>query len=208
MTCSHVCAVLVAAAVALPAAQTSSSSPAIAGAWTLNHDLSDTPAARDRADGDRGGGARNGGRGGSGRGGGRGGYGRGGYGRGAGGGPMAPNPEQSARLRDAMRDLTEPSERLTIVTTEAMVVITSGEGRTTRLSLDGKKVKDENTGIERRTKWDGSKLVTEIGGLGPGKITQTYDIDPESHRLRITVQMDGQRGGQSRTMTQVYDRAD
>ena len=130
------------------------------------------------------------------------------------------NPDDMARMRDAMRDLTSPPNHLTIVETESMVVITSADGRTTRLSPDGKKIKDDNTGIERKTKWDGDKLVTEISGLGPmGKATQTIAADAESHQLRIVVQMEGGRStsgrqaasggsGQSRgprTITHVYD---
>ena len=199
---------------------------ALAGAWTLNNDLSDQAGRgdqRDQGDGERGrgdggrrgpgggGGRRGGGGFGGGRGGGRG----GGMGRGA-----AVNPEDMARMRDALRDLTNPSNRLTIVETESMIVITSADGRTTRLSPDGKKIKDDNTGIERKTKWDGGKLVTEISGLGPaGKATQTLSADPETHQLRIVVQMEGGRwagagqgpspgsgqGRGSRTITHVYD---
>ena len=110
-----------------------------------------------------------------------------------------------ARMRDAMRDLTTPSNHLTITQTESMVVITAADGRTTRLSPDGQKIKDDNTKIERKTKWDGGKLVSEIGGLGPGKTTQTFSVDPDSHQLRITVQMEGGRAGQARTITNIYD---
>jgi hypothetical protein len=131
----------------------------------------------------------------------------GGMGRGAG-----MNPEDMARMRDAMRDLTNPSDHLTIVETESMVVITSADGRTTRLSPDGKKIKDDNTHIERKTKWDGGKLVTEISGLGPaGKATQTLATDPETHQLRVVVQMEGgsstgsSQGRGPRTITHVYD---
>jgi len=113
--------------------------------------------------------------------------------------------ESMARMRDAMRDLTNPSNHLTITQTESMVVITAADGRTTRLSPDGQKIKDDNTKIERKTKWDGGKLVSEIGGLGPGKTTQTFSVDPDSHQLRITVQMEGGRAGQARTITNVYD---
>jgi hypothetical protein len=199
-------------------------SHAIAGAWTLNNDLSDQPG-RDQQDQDAGAGRRGYGGRGSGGGGGRrggGGFGGGGFGgrgggRGAGAGM---NPEDMARMREAMRDLTNPSNHLTIVETESMIVITSADGRTTRLSPDGKKVKDDNTKIERKTKWDGGKLVTEISGLGPaGKATQTITADPESHQLRIVVQMEGGRSGSgrqqpsagsgqssgSRTITHVYD---
>jgi len=180
----------------------------LVGAWTLNTDLSD--ARQDR--GDRGDGGRERGDGGGRRGGGYGGRGgfRGGYGGGMrGGGSGQPmNPEATARMRDAMRDITTPSDRLTIVQSGTLVIVTGADGRTTRLSPDGKKIKDDNTGIERKTRWDGGKLVSEIGGLGPGKITQTFAVDPETHRLRVTVQMEGRGGGsnQPRTITHVYDK--
>ncbi len=110
-----------------------------------------------------------------------------------------------ARMRDAMRDITNPSDHLIITQTESMVVVTGADGRTTRLSPDGKKIKDDNTKIERKTKWDGGKLVSEISGLGPGKQTQTFAVDPERKQLRITVVMDGGRSGQPRTITHIYD---
>jgi len=183
--------------------------PSIAGVWTLNKDLSDS-GARDRGDdtgddrGDRGG--RRGGYGG----GGRGGFGGGRYGgMGRGGGGMrgaGMNPDEMQRMRDVMRDLTNPSDRLTVAQTDSMIVVTGADGRTTRLSPDGKKIKDENTGIERKTKWDGAKLVSEISGLGSGKATQTFALDPEHHQLKVTVQMEGRgRSGQPRTITHVYD---
>ncbi len=196
---------------------------AIAGAWTLNNDLSDQPG-RDQRDGGTDGGRRAGGGRGPGGGGGRrggGGFGGGWGGRGGGRGAGATmNPDDMARMRDAMRDLTSPSNHLTIVETDSMVVLTSADGRTTRLAPDGKKVKDDNTGIERKTKWDGEKLVTEVSGLGPmGKATQTIAADPESHQLRIVLQMEGGRqadgrqaatgnsaqGRGPRTITHVYD---
>jgi hypothetical protein len=189
---------------------------AIVGAWTLNNDLSDQPG-RDQRDAGPDSGRRGGGRG-MGGGGRRGGGGFGGGWGGRGGGGRGPgttmNPDDMARMRDAMRDLTSPPSHLTIVETESMVVLTSADGRTTRLAPDGKKVKDDNTGIERKTKWDGEKLVTEISGLGPmGKATQTIAADPENHQLRIVVQMEGGRqpagnsaqGRGPRTITHVYD---
>jgi hypothetical protein len=174
--------------------------------------------APDRGDQNADGGQRRGGGGGFGRGGGFGGRhmgGRGGYGGGA-----QMDPDAMARMREAMRDIMQPSEHLTITQSENMVVITTDEGRTTRLATDGSKVKDENTKIERKTKWDGDKLVSEISGAGPGKITQTYSVDPEHHQMRVTtiierpstslgavpggVEKRG-KGGQSRTITHVYD---
>lgn len=175
----------------------------IVGAWTLDKDLSDPPRdAGQRDDGaGRGERGRRGGRGGY-----RGGFGGGGFGgRGGGGGRDDARPEDRARRLEAMRDIMDAPEHLTITATESMVIVTSGDGRTTRLSLDGKKVKDDSTGIERKTKWDGPKLVTEITGAGPGTITQTYEVDPEHHRLTITIQPPNFRGAAPPPRHHVYD---
>jgi hypothetical protein len=175
----------------------------LTGAWTLNKDLSDPPPSPgERGDaGERG--RRSGGGFGRGGGRGRGGFGGGGMGRGDGGGGI--DREEMARMRDAMRDIMNPSDHLTITETESMIVIAAGDGRTTRLSPGGAKIKDENTKIERRTKWDTGKLVSEISGAGPRKMTQTFSVVPQTHQLRITLEMEGGRGGQPRTVTQVYD---
>jgi hypothetical protein len=181
---------------------------AITGAWTLNRDLSDRPAdggagAAGGSGDDRSGDAGRRGRGGGGRGGGgfRGGYGGGGGGR----PPQTPtNQDEIARMRDAIRDVTNPPDHLTIVQTDSMVILTGPDGRTTRMSPDGQKVKDENTKIERKTRWDGAKLVSEVNGAGPSKITQTYEVDAD-HHLKISILMDGNRGNQPRTVARIYD---
>jgi len=186
-------------------AQAPTATPAIAGTWTLNKDLSDKGTADAREDSGREGGRR----GGYGRGGGFGGGMRGGMGRGGGYGGAGVDREGMQRQRDAMRDLMNPPERLTIVQTETMVVITTGDGRVTRLSPDGKKIKDENTRIERKTKWDGGRLVSEISGLGGGKITETYAVDPERHQLTVTLVGDGDSRMSGRiAQRRVYDPAD
>ena len=113
------------------------------------------------------------------------------------------SPDDMARMRDAMRNVMTPPDRLTIVQTETLVIITTSDGRTTRLSPDGKKIKDDSTRIERRTKWDGGKLVSEISGLGPGKMTETYSADSEHKQLHVTLQMENPR--QPMTMNRVYD---
>ena len=211
---------VVAAAVLLPGSlsaqrSTSLTGTSIGGVWTLNNDLSDQPADRGQRgdDGQRGSNGGNGRGDGSGGGGGRrrgGGGGGGGFGRGGGGGGGAgrgnANPDDAARMRDAMRDLTVPPDHLVITQTDSMVVLTAQDGRTTRLSTDGQKIKDDNTKIERKTKWDGGKLVSEISGLGPGKMTQTFSVDPDGKQLRIIVVMDGgRRSGQARTIAHIYD---
>jgi hypothetical protein len=178
----------------------------LVGAWTLNAELSDSPP--DGASGDRPGAAAGNGNGGAGGGRRRGGGGFGGGfggGRGRGGGQGIPtaDPQETARLRDAMRDVLNPPDRLTIVQTENMVIITGPDGRTTRLSPDGKKIKDDSTKIERRTKWDAGKLVSEIGGLPMGKVIETWSVDPEHHQLRVSLKNDDDR--RPLMVTRVYD---
>jgi hypothetical protein len=189
-------------------AQTLNTTPAptsIVGAWTLNKDLSDAPLGSQSSDT-----SRSNGSGSNGNSGGYGGRGGGGGRRRGGGGygnsQPTQDPEQAARLRDAVRDLTTPSDHLTITKTDTIVVIAAADGRTTRLSPDGKKIKDDNTKIERKTKWDGEKLVSELNGLGggSGKATQTFSVDPETHQLKVALQMDAGKS-QTRTFTHVYD---
>jgi len=200
------CAGLPVVSAAQTTAQTAGNQ-SIDGGWTLNKSQSDRQSTGrdDQNQGDRG--DRNrGGRSGRGGGyGGRGGFGgRGGAGRGGGNTPQL-NQEDAARQRDAMRDVMDPPDHLVITQTESMVVLTAPDGRTTRLSPDGKKVKDDNTKVERKTKWDGGKLVSEINGLGPSKMTQTFAVDPDSHQLRITVQVEGNGRMEARSFTHVYD---
>ena len=105
-------------------------------------------------------------------------------------------------MRNALRDEMQAPDHMTITQSEATVVITAGDGRTTRLATDGRKIKDESTKVERKTKWDGAKLVSEISGLGQGKITETYSIDAELKQLHVTLQIDGPRKA---TVNRVYD---
>lgn len=167
----------------------------LTGAWMLNKDLSDNP--QNQKGDERAAGAR--GRSGGGRGFGRGGFG----GAGRGGGRSGSDPEQALRVRNAMRDLMNPSDRLTIVQTDSLIIISGSDGRTTWLSPDGQKVKDESTKFERKTRWDGAKLVTEITGLPSGKILETYAVDPEQRQLHLTLQAEGTR--RPATINRVYD---
>lgn len=196
--------VVVLAAAAPPAyAQTPAPArPSLVGAWTLNKDLSDQPQGRSGGDGRDDGQQER--RSGGGRRGGRGGFGGGGFGGGGlGGSPAAGNPEDAQRLRNALRDEMQAPDHMTITQSEAAVVITAGDGRTTRLSTDGRKIKDESTKIERKTKWDGGKLISEISGLGQGKITETYSIDAELKQLHVSLQIDGPQ--RKTTINRVYD---
>jgi hypothetical protein len=203
--------VTVAASISIARAQTppvqasTSLTSSIVGAWTLNKDLSDTgQAGRGNGDGQSGddSGRRSGYGGGRRRGGG--GFGGGGFGRGGGGfgGAQPQDREAAQRMRTALRDEMQAPDHMTIVQADSTIIITTKDGRTTRLATDGKKVKDESTGIERKTKWDGGKLVSEVNGLGTGKITETYSVDGELKQLRVAIAIDGPR---KTSLTRVYD---
>ena len=209
MRCSRLFVTLVTAAAAsitVVRAQTpSSASPAsaassIVGGWTLNRELSNLGPTEGRGDGREGDDeGRRGGRGGGGRGGG--GFGGGVGGRGF-GNERAQNAEAAQRMRNALRDEMLAPDQMTIAATETTIIITTTDGRTTRLSADGQKVKDESTGIERKTKWIAGRLVSEISGLGRGKITETYSVDAELKQLRVELAIDGPR---KTSQTRVYD---
>ena len=198
------------AATARAAAQAATpATPSIVGAWTLNKDLSDaqstTPQRGDRSGrgGGGGGGGLRGGGGGFGGGGRRGGgFGGGGFGGGGGAGARG-NPDDMRRMRDAMQEIMEVPDRMTITRSESMVIITTGDGRTTRLSTDNKKVKDDSTGIERKSRWDKDQLVSEISNAGPNKITQTFAMNPDSHQLTVT--LDFGKDSRRQPSHRVYD---
>jgi hypothetical protein len=99
--------------------------------------------------------------------------------------------DEMERRMNAVRDVVQPAERLTIVRTDAMVIITTGDGRTTRLAPDNSRIKDQSSGIERRTHWDGERLVSEINGLGRGRATETYSLDPQTHQLVVDFDLGG-----------------
>jgi len=112
------------------------------------------------------------------------------------------NREAAERMRDAMRAELEAPDHMVIVSTDTTIIITTPDGHTTRLATDGSKIKDESTGVERKTRWNAGKLVSEVSGLGRGKITETYSVDGEPKQLRVKLEIDGPR---KTTQTRVYD---
>ncbi len=176
---------------------------AIVGAWTLNKEASTLATPQDQDGEGRNGdnrGGRNGGFGGGGRR--RGGFGGGGFGPGGGGNVQPQDREAAQRMRDAMRQELQAPDHMTIVASGTTIIITTPDGHTTRLATDGSKVKDDSTGIERKTKWDAGKLVSEINGLGRGKIVETYSVDTDAKQLRVKLDIDGPR---KMSQTRVYD---
>ena len=196
--------------VALRAAQTGHAS-SLDGVWALNGDASDRlgPDEQEAADGrpapGRGPGRGAGRGGGTGRSGGRGGFGGGGS-RGA--GRAGGDRDQMGRRLEALRDILRPAARLTITRTDTMVIVVTEQGGTTRLVPDNSRVKDESTGVERRTRWQETRLTSELTGLGPGRIVETYGIDATTGQLVLTLQLPPRRNSDDktgRTVRRVYD---
>lgn len=205
------------AASAVPAAERgapSAARPTFAGSWALNKGLSDDASAKvkdamgeHRRGGPRGGGPMPGGPAGVGpmAGGPVGGPMRGpGMGSGMG---APPDHEEMERMRTAMDEALRPSEAL-LVSQEgvAFEVVHDGE-RVERLYADGRKNKN-SAGVERKTKWDADKLVTEakLGGFGASvKITQTWAF-LEAEHLTITTRLEGGPFENGLVLKRVYDR--
>ena len=182
-----------------------STHPNIDGAWVLNRDMGDQMqrGGGEGGDGEGGGGHRRGGYGG-GMGGGMGGMG-GGMGRGGmGGGQMS--DEQKAemqRRRALMRELLQPSDRMTVTVENDVVTFTESDGRVRKFKTDGKKEKHQfdNGTVETKTKWDNDGLVIETDLQNGMKLTQTYTVAPgEKRQLVLATKMEGGgmgRGGDS-----------
>ena len=106
-----------------------------------------------------------------------------------------------------MRDLLATPDHMTITRTESLIIVTASDGRTTRLSADGKKIKDESTGMERKTTWENGNLVSEIKGGSGGKVVETYAVDAERGPLTITLRFDKTREHpDGRVVRHVYER--
>lgn len=172
------------------AAQTQGPASALVGTWMLNKELSDLPPGRAEGGGDRHGPSG----GGYGRGGGRGGsHGGGSFPGGFGGGHSgrdSGSPDSGLRRQEELRGILEAPQRLTIVDTGSMLIVTTGDGRTIRLSPDGTKIRDESTGVERKTAWQSGKLVSEISGNKPN-MKEIYSVDTGHRELLVIVQVEG-----------------
>jgi hypothetical protein len=119
-----------------------------------------------------------------------------------------PNEEEMKRLRELMRELLEPSTRLTIVVKSGEVAITDALGRTQRFATNGTKEKHQlNAGtIETKTRWNGNQLVKDVSASGGMKVVETYAVDAATGQLNVTIRFEGGRGPDE-PMKRVYDPA-
>ena len=199
-----------------PAAQGEASAVTnVGGRWELNWRLSDKlpdqAGAPGRGDqGDEGGrGGRQGGGGGGGIPGMGGLGGRGGMGGGGRGGGRGGEGRGGAVDAGQLRELLQAQRTLLIVEHPDHVSITDENGRVQTLVASGEKVKDERAGqsFERRTHWDGRKLVTEVALSDGTKISQTYEKVAEGLQLVVVTKVEHSKLGGNREFKRVYDQA-
>jgi hypothetical protein len=123
------------------------------------------------------------------------------------GGYRREDPEDLERTRALMRLVTDGPDELMISVDLDKVTITTRAGRVVHLRADDKKVaeySDAGVELERRTKWDGSALVSKFkvkGGGADGK--QVYRRD--GARLTLRVVFDGDAVRQTVKVTHVYE---
>lgn len=146
-----------------------------------------------------------------------GGYGGGGMGRGGGmgggGGTSDEQKQEMERRRALMRELLQPSDRMTVTITDDVVSFTESDGRVRKFKTDGKKEKHQfdNGTVETKSKWsaDGLVIETDLQGM---KLTQTYSLAQgrEKRQLMLQTKMEGGNspdGGDRKPVIHYYDDA-
>jgi len=188
-------AVLGLAAQQRPTEATNPATSAIVGVWAIDKDTSDLPN-RMTSGGPGAGvpaGGPGGGMGGAGGGiGGRGGRG-GGMPGGIGGFGGRRDPDEMQRTRRIMADVSTPPDTLTIVQNGAFVILTANDGRSVKLTTDGKE-QERLTGdglVKSKARWDGDQLRIEEKIQDGPKVTRTYMASSDRRHLIIAIRMEG-----------------
>jgi len=173
----------------------------LSGTWKLNPDDSDDGQKKmEQARGNRGG---HGGPGGY-----PGGYPGGGYpGGGMGGHHSGHMNDQD---RDAMREVLEPSDTLTLVKQDAELDLTDSNGRKRVFYTDGRKLqksKDENY-KEIKAHWHVNELVSDEKTPRGSDLSRTFELGPEGQQLYETIRFHTGRENSLVVIRYVYDLAE
>ena len=206
-----VCLLLV-AAIAHPTSLSAQSPTQLAGAWTLNRQLSQFPteigfsadflSALGPGAGPVGGGRRGGGGGGGNRGGGGGGANRGGFGP---SGMVHETEEDSRRISTLTDEVRNPFDHLTIAVTPTDVTITPDRAPARTLHTDGR---DDTVPLGRvtsvaNTTWDAGRLVV-VYKAGTGRqLRYVYSLNSNPVQLIVEVEFLERGGGDK--VRRVYD---
>jgi hypothetical protein len=112
------------------------------------------------------------------------------------------------KIEELVDEVRNPSPSLTIVQTNATVVVTDSEGHSRTFRTNGKKDKQqlEAVTVDTKTKWDGARLVTEYDLPGGRKLTYAFSLVSNTGQLLIEETLAGGRPGASPTVIKrVYD---
>lgn len=181
------CGVLTTATTRVTAQERVVGRPDLSGSWQLNRDLSDD--AQEKVQSMRGGAADAG----------QGGHGPGRHG-GLGrifGGIFGGGRASHTQLEDVV--VNAPT-RFVLMQDDQKVVLTEPGGRVRTLPTNNRTVKVD--GRDVRTKWEDSRLVSEIT-VGDAKVTETYERSPIPRHLVVTARVDMQ--GRQVSIRRIYD---
>ncbi len=119
------------------------------------------------------------------------------------------NPNELAKTREAMRLATLTPERLSIVRSGEILVVTDDDGISQKLTPDGKTTKSTVGALEVETKvkWEDEVLVVERKFEGNVKIVERYSVRESPRQLVVSAKVENNRlpGDRSRTFQRVYD---
>jgi hypothetical protein len=124
-----------------------------------------------------------------------------------GSGPRRRDLERMAAIR---RLALEPPARLTIVRTGDAYVVTTEDGRVTRLMPDGKKIKStlDNLDVEITAQWEGAQLVVKQKLEGGTTVIHQYSRFENPKQLIVITRIEHDRSDtQPRAITRVYEPA-
>jgi hypothetical protein len=174
--------------------------PDLTGTWVLNKDRSDTVEDRDRGKpkpGILGSGP-----------------GMGGNGPMGGAGVSGPlmggrgvDPVLAERMRALASLAFDMPDELTVTSENDGLRFVGDDGHATRLTPDGSKRNeiDRTLPVERRTKWDKDRLVTEVKAKGGGgEVKHVYTR--QGDRLLVEATFDGEVAARTEKLKFVYDR--
>ena len=210
---TNVTVVRVAAALALALALTAhlhAGQPAahalFSGGWTLNKELSTTPAGAVQGDSERGGrGRRSGGPDDGG------GFppGSGGFGGPGGGGfgGRSMDPDTMRKRMEVMREVMESPAHMIVTVGDGAITFVQADGRSQRFSTDGKKEKHQlqSATIETKTKWDGVSLRQELDLGDDQKIVRTFTVSGDTGQLTVSTTFGDDGNGRRTPLRLVYD---
>jgi hypothetical protein len=156
------------------------------GGWTLNKELSTTPAGPVQGDSERGGrGHRSGGPDdGGGFPSGGGGFG----GRGGGFGARGMDPDAMRKHMEVMREVMESPAHVIVTVGDGAITFVQADGRSQRFTTDGKKEKHQlqSATIETKTKWDGVSRRQELDLGDDQKIVRTFTVAGDTGQLTVS----------------------